>query len=375
MITEKHHLYHITDREIYDFIVSSKQRITNGVMLELARDRGIFYSSKDSRLELASKLASLHHDYYDLQIFTENGQHSSRGERVTTVELPSSFDDKIIEKILNAYRDTTQTENAVVKKDSEGYLSIKYEYSEWDYGKNPLNQRRPKDGQIEIVQSQGKTTFRMPSTERANEIVEKIVKSLEAEVGKKFDLDKISLEKISDPALRTQFFTNLIKSLPGLKYQNVTRVRVEADQSKRHDTENSELDLDLSAEIERAEEEMLSAVNRISLNGNGLLSSDEFKQLTVNGFYISSIIWISKHNKTKSKIEIEAGFDDAINGKGFRYSIRGYQPLLKKSDEDYAKTMRGMPQEEKKEIYPIIEKAAKAAIDKIIKESQGRKKR
>ena len=39
--------YCATDKEIYDALMSAKQKINEKVLLELAKDRGIFYSAKD----------------------------------------------------------------------------------------------------------------------------------------------------------------------------------------------------------------------------------------------------------------------------------------------------------------------------------------
>ena len=41
--------YCATDKEIYDALMSAKQKIGEKVLLELANDRGIFFSPKDSR--------------------------------------------------------------------------------------------------------------------------------------------------------------------------------------------------------------------------------------------------------------------------------------------------------------------------------------
>ena len=61
-------LYCATDKEIYDVLMSAKQRINPAVILELAKDRGIFYSSTDTRETLVHSLSLLPHDYHDLNI-------------------------------------------------------------------------------------------------------------------------------------------------------------------------------------------------------------------------------------------------------------------------------------------------------------------
>src|ERR1700731_938571 len=80
--------YCATDKEIYDLLMSSKRKISDIVMLTLARDRGILYSPKESRDELASKLSLLTHGFHDLSVLIEQRELSTRGEKTTSMTLP-----------------------------------------------------------------------------------------------------------------------------------------------------------------------------------------------------------------------------------------------------------------------------------------------
>ena len=42
-------LYCATDKEIYDLLIASKQSITEGILLSIARERGIFYAPRETR--------------------------------------------------------------------------------------------------------------------------------------------------------------------------------------------------------------------------------------------------------------------------------------------------------------------------------------
>jgi hypothetical protein len=52
--------YCVTDKEIYDVLMSAKQRINETALHEMARSRGIFLSPQDQREALASELAFGH---------------------------------------------------------------------------------------------------------------------------------------------------------------------------------------------------------------------------------------------------------------------------------------------------------------------------
>lgn len=46
-----------TDKDIFDLLASAKQKLTENVLREIARERGIFYSPNDSREALADALS------------------------------------------------------------------------------------------------------------------------------------------------------------------------------------------------------------------------------------------------------------------------------------------------------------------------------
>ena len=101
---ESKRLYCATDKEIFDVLMSSKQRITESVMLELAKDRGVFYSAKDSREILADSLSLLPHDYHDLVFILDQREHSGRAEKLTSVVLDTPLTVNDIKDIANEYK-------------------------------------------------------------------------------------------------------------------------------------------------------------------------------------------------------------------------------------------------------------------------------
>ncbi|MEE2577389.1 hypothetical protein, partial [Pseudomonas aeruginosa] len=74
-----------TDKEVYDVLMSGKQRLTDSVLLDLAKDRGIFYSPNESRDELSEIMSLLTYDYYDLQVLLSRREQKSRGEKLQSI--------------------------------------------------------------------------------------------------------------------------------------------------------------------------------------------------------------------------------------------------------------------------------------------------
>ena len=79
------------DNDIYDLLISGKQRLTASVLRELARDRGIFYSPEDSREELADKLSLLPHDFHDIASIVQKREPPHRREKTTFIRLNSQL--------------------------------------------------------------------------------------------------------------------------------------------------------------------------------------------------------------------------------------------------------------------------------------------
>jgi hypothetical protein len=74
------------------------------------------------------------------------------------------------------------------------------------------------------------------------------------------------------------------------------------------------------------------------------------------GFFITSITWSAKRNVSPYQIvEFEAGFEEPILGRGFRYNVRGW--ITQRSGE-YTKNLKPVPAEDKKNFLSVVERVA-----------------
>lgn len=346
--------YCATDKEIYDVLMSSRQRITESVMLGLAKDRGIFYSPKESREQLAHNLSMLPQDYNDLNTILDQREPSSRAEKVTSVILntPLTIDD--IKEVLNDYKEDTPADEKVITHPSgtERY-TMTVHYSEIDYSKTRLVQRRAKEADIEFIVEADKTVVRMPASTKAREVVQNLKNRLDGKKKADIPTDLIELTEFKNPEARTEFFISLIDKLHGFKLDNVTSLKVE---SSIKDNDENEFDLEDDQEVEQAKQEMLAVVKDVALRGQSLLASTEYQQLRAKGFYITSIIWRSRQLERPFPIvECEAGFEDPEDGKGFRYNVRG---ALHFKSGNYTRTLRPISQDDRQRLLSLIEQTA-----------------
>ena len=283
--------YCATDKEIYDALMSAKQKINEKVLLELAKDRGIFYSAKDSRDDLVSAISLLPHDYHDLNTLLEQREHSGRQEKLTSVTLPTALTVEGIREVLREYIEESPEDEKVTQQIKDGNQVVaNIKYSDVDYGKTRLVQRTPKEASIEFHVSADKTVIRMPANDRVKAIFSKLKDKLDTKAKAEIPTIRIELGEFQSSALRTEFFTSLIRDLTGFSLKNVTSVKVER---LPQEPEEDELDLDDDQEAEVAKEEALALVKNVALKGETLLASEEYQSLTRKGFFITSIIWRS----------------------------------------------------------------------------------
>ncbi len=79
--------YCATDKELYDLLMASKQRITESILLGLARERGIFCSPRESRESLVDYLSLLTYTYADLDAMLGHRATTQRTEKRMSIRL------------------------------------------------------------------------------------------------------------------------------------------------------------------------------------------------------------------------------------------------------------------------------------------------
>lgn len=362
----KHTLqYCATDKEIFDALMSAKQKINEKILLELAKDRGLIYSNKSTREELIDAISLLPHDYNDLNTLLEQREHTGRQEKLTSVTLPAALTKEEIKEVIKEYiEESPDDEKTTHYTKSNGQIIVNVKYSDIDYGKTRLVQRTPKEGAIEFHVDANQTVIRMPANDRIQKVFGRIKDKLDGKRKTEIPAVRIELGEF-ESALRTEFFTSLITTLDGFSLKNVTSVKVER---LRAEQDEDDLYLDDDQEAEEAKQEALAMVKKVALKGETLLLSDEYQSLANKGFFITSIIWRSRLNTAlQPMIEFEAAFEDPERGKGFKYFVRGSYNFI---NNEYTKTIRPVETEDKEKYLTLIEATAAKIIGKLRKKIQ-----
>ncbi|WP_010099873.1 hypothetical protein [Verminephrobacter aporrectodeae] len=354
------------DNEIYDLLISGKQRLTVSVLREFARDRGIFYSPEDTREELADYLSLLPHDFHDIAGIVQKREPAHRREKTTFVRLGSQLSVEEMKDAVTAYANTVNTDENIVHqpKDKTGY-SVNISYEEFNHTRTRLLQRERHEASIEFFVESGQTVVRLPATDKAKRVVAAIKETVEQKRKAKIIEETIELTDLTTPALRSKFFTHLISSFPGYKLKNVMRLKVSSLQVKDEDEEDS---LDLEEDLEDgAAQEMFAAVHSMALSGENLVQSQEYKDLTARGFFITAITWRSEHEREPNDIiQFDAGFESRKAGTGFRYQVQG---AFRAHKGTHRTSIVHVKDAEKSKLFFLIENTARKVLDDLLREA------
>lgn len=355
-------LYCVTDNEVFDALLSGRQQFNEKALLNIARQRGIYYSSQEDRVSLINKISSLTFGFHEIAALQAEFERSGRGEKTTSFRLNTALTLEEIKTITETYSVVAKEEGdkASIYPIGETGFTVDLKYDELDLSRTRLRQKQTKEARIEFKNVDGVTIVTLPATEKSRHVAEFLAEKVRSVKQEKVSVDEVDLSILTDSNSRTEFFLRLMSAIPKFKPNNVTKVRVDS-KIAASDADND--DTEESSNNEEADE-MLAVVKAVALQGQSLLSSSEFQGLRSRGFYITSIQWSAKRTESPYEIvEFDAAFADPEAGTGFKYSARGWSTY---KDGKYTKGFNVMPQQEKAKMLQELEQSAM----KVFKELQ-----
>lgn len=361
--TTSRRLFTATDKELFDFLMGSRQQITETAMLASAKERGIFYSHNDTRETLANNLSLLPYDYDSLDNILGRREATARTEKLTSIRLNTKITIEDIKAACADYQTANSADEKVtITPHGPDRCTTKVKYTELDYTKTRFLQRRDKEANIEFHIDDDRTTVRIPAIPKAHDILEKIKETLEAKAKQPIPTEAIEIAHLKTPNARTTFFTTLISTMSGYKMETVTAVNIAQIHQDPDDTSTQTAD----EKKKQAQSTMLAVVEKVAIQGQGLLASTEYQDLQKKGFYITSIIWRAKLLVPPYDIvELFAGFTQPNKGKGFAYSVRGVSRL---HGGEYTTTLRPLSANERAPYHTLIEQTARHILQTLIDE-------
>ncbi|WP_261514093.1 hypothetical protein [Burkholderia multivorans] len=350
--------FYATDKDIFDLLACARRSLTEGVLREIARERGIFFSPHDTRDDLVEAISELPFTLNELLEIMGRRESSRRAEKTTSVTLDANIPIEELKAVVREYKDEVGTSEKVVShsKGTDG-LVMNVEYDDMDYSRTRLIQRQRQDATIEFFQQGGKTIVRLPASEKSKRIVEDLTGRIESRRRTPLVREAIELDADFTADERTTFFMRLISELPGHRLYGVTNLKIAPSLRPEDELDEDDLDEDVRAE---ASEKLLVIVRSMALSGENLIASKEYLSLKERGFYITSITWKSRQTTIPYDVpHLHAEFEDGENGRNFKYSAKG---TYRFQEGEYTKTARPVDDGERENLYQLVESAARTIL-------------
>lgn len=357
------------DNDIYDLLISGKQRLTESVLRELLRDRGIFCSPDDDRELLADFISILPHGFHDVSMIMQKREPGPRRDKTTSVRFNVLLPMEELKAAAAEYESSVAGRERVNHRPaSNGSYIVNVGYDEYNRTKTRLLQREKQDAEIEFLVQDGYTVVRLPATEKAQRIIATLTENVERSRKERLVTDKIELIGITSAELRSRFFTQLISKVPGLKLVNVMSLKVSSERSEDGEEDDA---LDLEDREEDGVDALMFAavVHSMHLNGQNLVQSQEYRDLTKRGFYITAISWRSEmQTEPPDIIQFDAAFQDRKEGKGFKYNVTG---VFRAHKGSHRKTIVPALDAEKASLFASLEATARKIIVELHSDANG----
>lgn len=348
-------LYYFHDKAIFDGLCQhkvSRQEIVNVLM-----KKGILVSSEADKSQLAYYLASSVFDYYDRKHLSELLESTSKRQNVSLTNLRSESEiteeqvRESLTEIKTKLSSTPDSQATVIKSDGNYYLDVSYK--SFDLTKPEMKQIEPQKARIELIKSAEGWKVRSPASDYGNKIVEDIVTELSESSNTDLLRDSIDLSGVTDNLQVSNFFKYLINGISGHRLYDVTNVKL-YNPEKDNESDSEELSA--------------SYIRRAMLNGEQVMLSNELKSLSNNGFYISSIQWISEETLPNGdRVAFEASFKNPGERNRFSYQVRGIYRYSEKTSA-VTKKFSHPSNLEKKQLHSKIEIAAENSFVELQKD-------
>lgn len=326
--------YYYNDKELYDGLLSSQRRMNTNALRQLALSRGILFSGTLSREDMCDSLATICHDYYSLEEISQRLAVTQRRTRCSRAALPveSTLTVDQVGDVLRQIKDEySDDEGSVVtiQKVGDASYSVNLKYMDVDLSRTSLRQKVPRDAEFVVDVDAAGLLVRAPSTDKGAELVGKLQEQVSVKTGEDVEQDVIELVGVSDPAERTQFFIDLLDSIPSMPKETVIQVKVA---SEALDGNANPIDVEDIADG-------YAGILRAQLDGGNILMTDEYRRLKDSGFFIAVVRWYAKDSVTDHIVEFVAGFKDQENSQGFYYDAASIK-LKRDGGHSQARSLR-----------------------------------
>ncbi|MBE4871846.1 MULTISPECIES: hypothetical protein [Enterobacter] len=363
-------LYSVNDKAMFDALNQTK--VTHEDMKSLFFKRGTIISKETKRKALALDFSKNYHGYDDFEYLSGILGSVGRREKLSINIVNTSIKKDDMEATLKSICEDLQKEGDITNITfTEKGFDVSVKYVKLDYKMSEFRQSSSREAKIQVeINETGEYITRFPQNAKARDFNDRLIGKIKEENQEaQASLEEISLETVKDHTERSNFFKQLIISMPNYKCIDVSDVYVTHPilEAKKHPKQDNE-PVDDDEHDDDDDDTVIDTgyhISKASLKGRGVLESPELKELLSKGFYITKIVWISvvEHFKDSDKYEFEAQFVDPDNCKLFSYLVRGLYKYKKINDYTHR---QNVDKEKENVLLLSIENTARAISGKIV---------
>ncbi|MEM9079579.1 MAG: hypothetical protein AAGC74_02680 [Verrucomicrobiota bacterium] len=296
----------------------SKRRI-----LEIARSRGVFLSKDLGKDQLVSEVARYWYSWPQFRKISSYLDKEESEEKKTPKRIKNKVKFSEVEAAMNAVAsERKDRESYQISKISEKKVRVTAKYIDRDPSRQKGQQRMERTVRIDVDLGDNQTELFFGRDDRSTEIAAKLISCMRKGRDNPDELDEVdvSLRGVSDPDLRTTFFTNLIRGLDGFRLEAVRDVklhhRIGPDEEEEEESEEDELVE--SDKLQSRERDVAGKLETAFLHGKNILEIPVYADLKKDGYFICFARWEVREKGGKGrKVVLEAGFQDPAMGTGF----------------------------------------------------------
>lgn len=294
--------------DIFDVLISSKQRFNDWELRRFALERGILVSEHMDREALCLRIASLPFDHTLLDKLEEMLKTESRRSKSSSQRLQGTLKTDELQAAIHKLNQQNPREQIDLSISRDGKAALKFQYNEIDHAVTRLKQRKPKQATVELEpQGPNNTNIRYPTAERVEEMVASLLAILDENKPK----PRINIDLSTLTAAQTnQFFLELVNTIPELPFNHTLKVGIQKTQHQGT-VDDAEEEEDLSSSL-------VAEINKATLSGHNPLQTPAVQALLDSGeYYIHTIRW--ETGRVTLMDDLKTAFDGQV-----LLEIKGY---------------------------------------------------
>jgi hypothetical protein len=302
---------YFNDNEFFELLSNLGHR----ELLKVARSRGFVFSEKADDSSVRSAMSLLPSNWPLVSHIYETIAKPDPAERKSTVHVTNCAPDNDIAAIAGSVRDERTQKNDeiyTITQESPESVRITVAYIDTDLTKALQYSRRERSVEIEAIKEGGKISFIHDASDKARAVVKQLEKQIKPALEQNVKVEVISLQTIRDPALRTRFFTEILKGVADHVFVSTSNVVIEhrlpsEEAEKEAGSPNDEKD------AEQVAEKVKGIINRIAISGEQVLAATLYQQAADSGYFITQLTWTMESKAESGKfVDFVAGFGDPI---------------------------------------------------------------